>query len=178
MKIITTDLKKVQYLVPERPALLITIKTPERGVWPPHPERRWNSILRLEFFDDYGHNDKSFVPEHAELIKKSVEERDWAVICIQCEAGLSRSPAIASALRRFYKIEGGKQYNAFSNCYVYYTLLEFLSKHPLIRPEDTCNVCGREFGEHGIRFPMIVQELKRINCKIPLLRREDSGGDK
>lgn len=171
MKIIVTDMEEVVNLKPCRPALLISIATPTLD----HPsidKDRWDCILRLKFFDDDGDYESSgysFNEDHGIAIKTTVEECEWNTIYIQCEAGLSRSPAIGHALKRYYGIKTAKiSRGPFeSNRHIYLKMLEILSGSRLAEPNDVCSRCSHTLCEHGVFFHLMKHEIdQRTKCRI------------
>jgi len=165
----TLDRHDVPHIIPTRmPSLLISIRSPT-ATYPYIDSHSWNGVVCLEFLDDAGGTTWSFNIEHAKKIKTAVESREWGSIFVQCESGLRRSPAIAFALKRFYQ---DKDYgvdsrirNSFrSNAHVYKKMLECLSGHPLITPEDSCPKCGSPMKEHGVYHSLMRHEIEDVEC--------------
>lgn len=89
---------------------MISIATYE-GTWPEYDETNCKKVLRLAFHDidpksttDFCHakEDQLFNEKRANLIIDFVEEvkDDIDMLVVHCEAGLSRSPAIAAAISK------------------------------------------------------------------------------
>lgn len=171
MKIIVTNMEKVVDLRPHRPALLISIATPDL-IHSLIDKNRWDRIIRMKFFDDdgeYESSGQSFNKDHGFVIKTAIEEAGWNTICIQCEAGLSRSPAIGHALKRYYGIKDADIYRGpyLSNKHIYVKMLEVLSGSRLSKPDDICSGCNHALSEHGVFFHLMKHEIdQRTKCKI------------
>jgi predicted protein tyrosine phosphatase len=93
-------------------------------------------VLKLLFDDSDAPNravpnQMLFDEEHAEAIVKMVEETEPEVVICQCEAGISRSAAVAAALSKFYMGDDmfffqSRRFNP--NRLVYRVLLETLNR--------------------------------------------------
>lgn len=118
------------------PWAAISVST-EPGDFPPIQTENRVGLLRLRFWDIANPRlqdidrlaDKLFSREQAEAILKFVDDHWPHVECfmVHCEAGISRSPAIAAAIEYIYhgKDEAQKYFNRYMpNSYVYKTLLE------------------------------------------------------
>ncbi|UCB44911.1 MAG: hypothetical protein JSV25_11930 [Spirochaetota bacterium] len=88
--------------------VLISITSPEED-WASIPENvNCRGVLRLKFHDieHPAHGYVHFSDDHAAKIKDFVEEYNYVkVIICQCEAGISRSAGVASALLKQYGMD-------------------------------------------------------------------------
>lgn len=111
-----------------------------------HKLEEWKDILRVDFDDitqmeisdheRYGEGELHYVLmdySHAELIKNFIEKHRGEEFVIHCDAGISRSTAVASFMETYYDYdveyyETGDQRDQFKNIHVY-SLLKRLNYH-------------------------------------------------
>jgi len=104
-RIVVLSKEEALYFVSDVPWACISIATDEHA-WPPIDENNRVGLLQLAFPDlevpvaGYG----LFGDEHAHRILEFVQEVWHAVelLVVHCEAGASRSPAVATAISRIY----------------------------------------------------------------------------
>jgi len=129
MKIIVLSKEEARYFTSDVPWACISIAT-EDGSWPPIDENGRIGLLQVAFHDLVMPVDgcQLFDAEHAHRILDFVKV-SWGriqVLVVHCEAGASRSPAVAAALSRIYL---GEDRDFFRpgvydpNYLVYHTLL-------------------------------------------------------
>jgi len=134
--------KRVSFLILNRfeaaavaldvPYLILSITDPERleATFAASPHQK--AILRLQFHDKSGpraaaSGKTAMTPEQARSIIAFVREHlaEVQLIICQCEAGISRSAAVAAALSRILQGEDSFFFTHYApNDWIYHTLLE------------------------------------------------------
>ncbi len=123
---------EVATATPDKPYLVISITDPEReeAALAESPNRR--AVLRLRFHDKgirrpLAEGKVAMTPAEAQTILDFVQahRQEVKLIVCQCEAGISRSAAIAAALSRVVQGEDHFFFAHYApNDYIYNTLLE------------------------------------------------------
>jgi len=135
-RIIVYSAIDAQYFTSDVPWACISIAT-EPDFWPPISDDNRLGLLRLAFADirypEHGELGSHFNNEHAHAVLDFIEEH-WHsidVLMIHCEAGTSRSPAVAAVISRIYVGDDGGftlPHLYQPNPHVYRTLLEVASE--------------------------------------------------
>jgi len=118
---------------------MISVVTLE-NTWPENSDQNCKKTLRLAFhdadpncFDTTGYEDELFDEKRANLICDFVNEikDEVDMLVVHCEAGVSRSPAIAGAISKFMFDDDSKFFKSpyTPNMYVYRKLLETYFKY-------------------------------------------------
>ncbi len=121
------------------PHVIISITTTEGDLARLPTCDQCRGVLRLVFGDvevATGHT-IVFVPEHARAIWHFVEEHRAEIerVVVHCDAGLSRSPAVAAAISRCMDGDDAEFFARYRpNMRVYRTLLEVWEERTLRRP--------------------------------------------
>lgn len=114
------------------PWAMISIVTFE-NTWPDYNSKNCKKVLRLAFHDATPDSpntlkDHLFNIHLANMILDFVEEvqHEIKMLVVHCEAGLSRSPAIAAAISNWYFQDDKKYFKPpyFPNNFVYRTLMQ------------------------------------------------------
>ena len=98
-------------------------------VWPDLSEENRVGLLQLYFLDRTQHGEDTITQEHVQQILDFVKEH-WDKIdglLVHCDAGLSRSPAVAAAIAKIFIGEGEDQpyfQRYWPNYLVYKMILE------------------------------------------------------
>ena len=117
---------------PDMPYLVISVTDPEREEVVLAETANRRAVLRLRFHDKgvrrpVAEGKIVMTPEDAQIILNFVQahRQDVKLIVCQCEAGISRSAAIAAALSRVVQSEDHFFFAHYApNDYIYNTLLE------------------------------------------------------
>lgn len=113
----------------DQPWACISVSTYE-GEWPNLSEENLVDVLRLAFADmDFPRPDRVMFDEHmAQSVLdfyEAVEQKGAEVLMVHCEAGLSRSPAIAAGLSKVHTGDDSMYFQRYMpNRFVYRKLLE------------------------------------------------------
>jgi predicted protein tyrosine phosphatase len=90
------DKGRIETFVPRPDSILISI-TSQQGEFP-HLNSKWKDVLYLKFDDD----EKDMIEEDAKKILDFVIKNIGCDVFVNCEAGLSRSPAVVVALEQIF----------------------------------------------------------------------------
>ena len=152
MKIEVRSKEKAAKFSSDKPWAAIQVATRE-GTWPDLKLENRKGVLRL-FFPDYsfltGNLEKAypdlkgklFDENFAQRIFNFVESQSVETLLVHCEAGISRSPAIAAAIGKIYQGEDAKKWFRTDpyrpNILVYHTMIGLAKKQGKIPdvPED------------------------------------------
>lgn len=125
-KIVVKSRTEASDFTSEEPWIAISVSS--HGEWPVLSKENRVSVLQLAFQDiEFKGRSGAISPEQAKKIVDFVaEHNDINNILIHCEAGLSRSPAIAAAIDKIYSGQNEKWFNDpyTPNQLVYNILLE------------------------------------------------------
>lgn len=128
MEIVVLSRKNARAFICGEPWAAISI-TSNPHVWPELSEKNRVGVLQLYFEDRTTPGDKSMTQEHADQILEFIRGvwEKIGVLMVHCDAGLSRSPAVAAAIARIFMGEGedAVYFQRFwPNYHVYKMLLE------------------------------------------------------
>jgi len=127
--------RSIAYATFDVPYAVISITTPGDGEAVIAPSDHCRSVLRLSFYDirtsECCREWQTFLPEHARSIWEFVAEH-WnhvEAMVIHCDAGQSRSPAVAAALDKVLNGDDSHWWKGYRfNYLVYETLLNETGK--------------------------------------------------
>jgi len=135
-------IKRLQTDEPDNKVIVISITDPNSK--PVNLPLMGFDVLRLNFHDldqtypghaiilfntDMAHQIRNFVEERLDWVKNSHRAWDDLTILVHCEAGISRSAAVAGALSKHFLGDDSKFFRTpyLPNRMVYRTLLNFLN---------------------------------------------------
>lgn len=130
MKTKVLSKSEASYFHSDAPWACISIASVE-NTWPEIDDKNRLGILRLNFWDTNHITEKSFTEEHASQILDFVDKfwDDIDLLMVHCEAGISRSSGVASAIELIKNGRGADNYyfdqntHYIPNTLVYKTLL-------------------------------------------------------
>lgn len=136
---------RMAYMTYDVPYAVISITTPGDGEADVAPSDKCRAVLRLSFRDiraaECRPEWETFLPEHARSVWAFVAEH-WEhveALVIHCDAGQSRSPAVAAALDKVLNGDDSRWWKGYRfNSLVYETLLaECLLRRGLTPPPES-----------------------------------------
>lgn len=128
--IVTAVCRTRSFRMCDKQKVLISISSLDIDVYDrEHSEDDWFDVLKIDF-DDVSSEEEAgdwfflMTPDQADIIRKFIEKHRGRDFIVHCDAGISRSVAVAAYMRDYHKYEScfyetGFEADRYKNIHVY-----------------------------------------------------------